>query len=94
MLDADSTARVDLDTLSYRDVAKTIDHSLLRPELDLNTVADGVLLAIRYDVMSATVRPADVAFAGELVSRLRGPDQYGHRLSSRQLQARDEALRG
>ncbi len=68
MLDADSTARVDLDTLSYRDVAKTIDHSLLRPELDLNTVADGVLLAIRYDVMSATVRPADVAFAGELVA--------------------------
>ena len=64
MLDADSTARVDLDTLSYRDVAKTIDHSLLRPELDLNTVAEGVLLAIRYDVMSVTVRPADVAFAG------------------------------
>lgn len=55
-------------TLAYRDVAKTIDHSLLRPELDLDTVADGVRLAVRYDVASATVRPADVALAAELVA--------------------------
>jgi deoxyribose-phosphate aldolase len=57
-----------IETLSLRDVAKTIDHSLLRPELDLDTVADGVRLAVRYDVASATVRPADVALAAELVA--------------------------
>jgi len=51
------------DKLTYADVAKTIDHSLLRPELDLDTVTAGVRLAVRYDVASATVRPADVALA-------------------------------
>jgi deoxyribose-phosphate aldolase len=57
-----------IETLEYRDVAKTIDHSLLRPELDLDTVREGVELALRYDVASATVRPADVAWAAELVA--------------------------
>ena len=54
--------------LSYERVAKTIDHSLLRPELDLEFVRDGVELARRYAVASATVRPADVAFAVELLN--------------------------
>lgn len=57
-----------VDSLEYRDVAKTIDHSLLRPELDLATVREGVELALRYGVASATVRPADVAWAAELVA--------------------------
>ena len=59
---------VGIETLEYRDVAKTIDHSLLRPELDLDTVRKGVELALRYDVASATVRPVDVSLAAELVS--------------------------
>jgi len=59
--------------LSYEQVAKTIDHSLLRPELDLEFVRDGVELARRYGVASATVRPADVAFAVEL---LEGSDVF------------------
>ena len=59
---------VGIDSLEYRDVAKTIDHSLLRPELDLAVVREGVELALRYDVASATVRPADVAWAAELVA--------------------------
>jgi deoxyribose-phosphate aldolase len=59
---------VGIDSLEYRDVAKTIDHSLLRPELDLATVRGGVELALRYDVASATVRPADVAWSAELVA--------------------------
>lgn len=54
--------------LEYHDVGKTIDHSLLRPELDLDTVRDGVELALRYDVASATVRPADVALAARMVA--------------------------
>jgi len=56
-----------VENLSYEQVAKTIDHSLLRPELDLDFVRDGVELARRYGVASATVRPADVAFAVELL---------------------------
>ena len=60
--------RIGIDSLEYRDVAKTIDHSLLRPELELATVEAGVELALRYDVASATVRPADVARAAEMVA--------------------------
>ena len=59
---------IGIETLEYRDVAKTIDHSLLRPELDLDTVRQGVELALRYDVASATVRPADVAWSADLVA--------------------------
>jgi deoxyribose-phosphate aldolase len=59
---------VRVESVSYREVAKVIDHSLLRPELDLDTVAEGVRLAVRYDVASATVRPADVQLAAELVA--------------------------
>ena len=57
----------EIETLDYSDVAKTIDHSLLRPELDTETVLEGIRLALRYDVASATVRPADVAMAARLV---------------------------
>ena len=60
--------RVTVESLTYAEIAKTIDHSLLRPELDLDTVAEGVRLAVRYDVASATVKPADVALAAGLVA--------------------------
>ena len=49
-----------IDSLTERDIAKTIDHSLLRPELDDDFVSDGCRLAARYDVASVCVRPADV----------------------------------
>jgi deoxyribose-phosphate aldolase len=51
---------IDLDTLTERDIAKAIDHSLLRPELDDAFVEDGCRLAANYDVASVCVRPADV----------------------------------
>ncbi len=51
---------LDVQNLTYRDVAKTIDHSLLRPELDDAFVEDGCRLAARYDVASVCVRPVDV----------------------------------
>ena len=53
--------------LTERDIAKTIDHSLLRPELDDAFVADGCRLAAEYDVASVCVRPVDVARARELL---------------------------
>lgn len=53
---------------TYRDVAKSIDHSLLRPELDDRFVEEGCRLAAEYDVASVCVRPADVARAVRLLA--------------------------
>ena len=60
---ADLLARV-----TERDIAKTIDHSLLRPELDDAFVVDGCRLAAAYDVASVCVRPADVARARAILN--------------------------
>ncbi len=51
---------IDIADLTERDIAKTIDHSLLRPELDDAFVEAGCRLAARYDVASVCVRPVDV----------------------------------
>ena len=48
-------------------VAKMIDHSLLRPELTLDDVRVGCALAARYDVASVCVRPCDVTEASALL---------------------------
>jgi deoxyribose-phosphate aldolase len=50
-------------------VAKMIDHSLLRPELTVHDVRAGCALAARYAVASVCVRPCDVP---EAVALLRG----------------------
>src|SRR4029079_19454414 len=76
MIGAQPPVRSDMATLSIehlteRDIAKTIDHSLLRPELDDAFIEDGCRLAARYDVASVCVRPVDVRRAAEL---LRGAD--------------------
>jgi deoxyribose-phosphate aldolase len=52
-----------IENLTERDIAKTIDHSLLRPELDDRAIEAGCRLAAKYDVASVCVRPADVARA-------------------------------
>ena len=57
-----------IDRLTYEDVAKTIDHSLLRPELDDQFIADGCRLAAEYQVASVCCRPADVPRAVELLA--------------------------
>lgn len=46
--------------LTEKDIAKAIDHSLLRPELDDSFVEDGCRLAAEYHVASVCVRPIDV----------------------------------
>jgi deoxyribose-phosphate aldolase len=57
-----------IDRLTYEDVAKTIDHSLLRPELDDQFIDDGCRLAAKYEVASVCCRPADVPRAVELLA--------------------------
>jgi deoxyribose-phosphate aldolase len=54
------TDALSIDDLTERDIAKTIDHSLLRPELDDAFVEAGCRLAAAYDVASVCVRPTDV----------------------------------
>jgi len=60
-------ALITVETLIERDVAKTIDHSLLRPELDDAFVEGGCRLAAEYDVASVCVRPADVLRARSIL---------------------------
>lgn len=47
-------------TLTYEQLAKAIDHSLLRPELTEAEVVAGCELALRYNVASVCARPCDV----------------------------------
>jgi deoxyribose-phosphate aldolase len=53
---------------TYEQVAGTIDHSLLRPELTVAEVEAGCALADRYRVASACCRPADVPAAVRLLA--------------------------
>jgi deoxyribose-phosphate aldolase len=55
-----TTPTYTVETVTERQLAKTIDHSLLKPELDDAFIADGCRLAAEYDVASVCVRPADV----------------------------------
>jgi deoxyribose-phosphate aldolase len=57
-----------IDDVTERQLAKTIDHSLLRPELDDDFIAEGCRLAAQYDVASVCVRPTDVRRAAELLA--------------------------
>ncbi len=49
--------------VTYEQVAKMIDHSLLRPELTIDDVLEGCAIAAKYRVASATVRPADIVLS-------------------------------
>jgi deoxyribose-phosphate aldolase len=57
-----------IEGLTERDIAKAIDHSLLRPELDDAFVETGCRLAAEYDVASVCVRPADVGRAWAILA--------------------------
>jgi deoxyribose-phosphate aldolase len=52
-------------TISYEQLAKVIDHSLLRPELTEADVLAGCELAARYHVATVCVKPCHVALAKE-----------------------------
>jgi deoxyribose-phosphate aldolase len=57
-----------VENLTERQIAKTIDHSLLRPELDDAFIEAGCRLAAEYDVASVCVRPVDVARAAAFLA--------------------------
>lgn len=52
-------------TITYEQLAKVIDHSLLRPELTEADVIAGCQLAARYETATVCVKPCDVKLAKE-----------------------------
>jgi len=58
-------------TVSLQDVAKAIDHAILRPEHSDKDVIAGCEVAAKYNVASVCVRPADIPLA---VKELAGSD--------------------
>ena len=52
---------------TYKQVAKTIDHSLLKPEMTRNEVKEGCEIAKKYDVASVCCKPSDVKFCADLL---------------------------
>ena len=55
-------------TITYAQLAKTIDHSLLKPELTQADVTAGCDLARRYNVASVCVKPCHVSLAARLLA--------------------------
>jgi deoxyribose-phosphate aldolase len=60
--------RAFFDTLTYDRIAKTIDHSLLKPELTVDEVVAGCQLALSYHVASVCVKPSDVTLAAGILT--------------------------
>ncbi len=58
-------------TITYQQLAKVIDHSLLRPELTEQEVIDGCTLAAKYNTASVCVKPCHVKLSAEI---LKGTD--------------------
>src|SRR5574339_451821 len=53
------------ETITYEQLAKVIDHSLLRPELTESDVVAGCELAARYHTATVCVKPCHVWLANE-----------------------------
>jgi deoxyribose-phosphate aldolase len=54
-------------TLAYADIAKMIDHSLLKPTMTRDELEAGCLLAIEYDVASVCIMPYYLARARDVL---------------------------
>jgi deoxyribose-phosphate aldolase len=53
--------------LTYEDVAKTIDHSLLNPTLTVSDLEEGCALAVRFNVASVCILPYYVRHCAEVL---------------------------
>ncbi len=50
-------------TVIREEIAKMIDHSLLHPTMDDNTLREGIELARKYNVASVCIKPYAVKMA-------------------------------
>lgn len=55
-------------TITYQQLAKVIDHSLLRPELTDQDVLEGCALAARYHTATVCVKPCHVTLAKQALA--------------------------
>jgi deoxyribose-phosphate aldolase len=92
---------LDSKTITYRQLAKTIDHSLLRPELTEADVIAGCEIAHHYHVASVCVKPCHVRLAcAELagsdvkVGTVVGFPHGGHTTFVKVAEARDAIANG
>ena len=53
--------------VTYEEIAKMIDHSMLKPEMTDKEIEDGCKLADRYKVAAVSVRPGDVKLAKKVL---------------------------
>lgn len=53
--------------VTAKEIAKMIDHSLLRPDMTRQEVIEGCLLAKQYDCATVCVKPCDVEAANEVL---------------------------
>jgi deoxyribose-phosphate aldolase len=61
------TTRLNSKTITYQQLAKVIDHSLLRPELTEEDVIAGCELAHQYHAATVCVKPCHVRLAAEML---------------------------
>lgn len=54
--------------VSYEDIAKMIDHSLLKPTMTDKDIEEGCRIADEYKVATVCVRPSDVVLAKKLLA--------------------------
>lgn len=59
--------REDFTMITTKDIALMIDHSLLRPNLTVEEVVQGLELAKEYQTVSVCVRPCDISLACEVL---------------------------
>lgn len=88
-------------TVTVAQIARMIDHSLLRPEMTPEAVRAGCELAARLDCASVCVKPCDVVLAagilagtGTAVSTVVGFPHGGHTAEVKLLEARDALEQG
>ena len=62
------TKQLNSKTITYEELAKVIDHSLLKPELTEAEVIAGCELAKKYHVASVCVKPCHVKLAAKLLA--------------------------
>ncbi len=93
--------KLDTDNLDQRSLAKTIDHSLLRPTITEEELREGHKVAQEYQTASVCVKPYHVKLASEIlanqevkVSTVIGFPQGGHLTQVKILEAKQAILDG
>ena len=54
--------------LTAHDIAKMLDHSLLKPEMDTEAVRQGCAIARKYETATVCVKPCDLPVAREILA--------------------------